>query len=104
MNNLPDGMPPTKRGTQHNSTLLRIKPKAPRAVRARLIEPHEEKGTLIALEDHAALNADYESSTRVPRARKIMHAANGKPELNEAIWTRCESGQTEGEPILPKCG
>ena len=25
-----------------------------------------------------------------------MHAANGKPELNVAIWMRCESNQVEG--------
>jgi hypothetical protein len=25
-----------------------------------------------------------------------MHAANGKPELSVAIWTRCESNQVEG--------
>ena len=25
-----------------------------------------------------------------------MHGANGKPELNVAIWTRCESNQVAG--------
>ena len=37
------------------------------------------------------------NSTFTPRGAHVhMHAANGKPELNVAIWTRCESNQSCG--------
>ena len=79
----------TGRTTQHNPVLLRIKPKEPRALHARLLEPPRRKG------DHRSTLRTCLPICRLQKfhlgtrgAHLHMHASNGKPELAGGAHTR----------------